>query len=180
MKYLLASAVLCLCAHHLGFAQGQEMPRRSCRECVITKTYHPTSNSTVVLLKLMTVADVTEGKMYFSLATSSRPNDPGTRNVVSLGITFIAKQLIEAKDPMLRAQADDSAINLGRLAHSNTDTEADLKISGYGGLANSADILKLGQSKEVDMSFDGIKFRLTDEHKAAILDFLAYGEGEPQ
>jgi hypothetical protein len=178
MKHLLASAVLCLFAHQLGFSQEQEMPRRSCRECVIAKTYQPASNSNVLLLKLMTVADVTQGNMYFSLATSSRSNDAGFKKVVSLRITFIAKQLVEAKDPILRAQADDSAINFGRLAHSHTDTAADLKISGYGGLANSADVLKLGQGKEVDMTFDGIKFRLTDEHKAAILDFLVYSEGE--
>ena len=176
MKFLIA-LLLCFCGQVVGFAQSQEMPRRNCRECVITKTYQPVTKSTLVLLKPMSVADVSEGKMYFSLATSY--NDSGIRRVVSVGVTFIAKQLIEAKDPALRAQADESAINLGRLAHSRTNTEAGLKISSYDGLADWEDVLKLGQCKRVDIDFDGIKFRLTDEHKAAILDFLAYGEGDP-
>jgi hypothetical protein len=179
MKYLLASAVLCLGVHHVGFAQRLEMPRRSCLECEITKSYDPISKSTVVLLKLMPVADVSEGTMYFSLSSSYAENARGIAKVISLRITFIAKQLIEAKDPVLRAQADDNAINFGRLAHSKTDSETGLKISGYGGLANLADVLKLGHGNKVEMSFDGIKFRLTDEHHAAIIDFLDYSAGDP-
>lgn len=175
MKYLLASAILCLCVHHAGLAQKLEMPRRSCLECEITKSYDPFLKSTVVLLKLMPVAEVKDGTMYFSLASSHRVDPPGIRKVVTFSITFIAKQLIEAKDPVLRAQADNDAINFGRLAHSRTD----LKISSYEGLVPWADVVKIGKSKNVEMSFDGITFKLTDEHQAAIVDFLAYAAGEP-
>ena len=178
MKYLLASAVLCFCTHSVVLAQGQEMPRRSCRECDITKTYQPTSNSTVVLLKLMPVADVTDGKMYISLTTSYGANEASKKSAVSVSITFIAKELIEIEDPVLRAQTDESAINLGRLARS-TDSEGTLKISSYAGFAPRDDVQMLGQSKKVEMSFGGIKFSLTEEHQAAIVDFLAYAAGDP-
>lgn len=177
MKYLLTSAVLCLCTYHVIFAQGQEMPRRTCSECVITKTYQPALNSTVVLLKLMTVAEVTDGEMYFSLSSIYGVNKASTKTV-TISITFIAKQIIEIEDPVLRAQTDGSAINFGRLAHS-TDSDGNLKISSYSGLVPSEDVSMLGQSKKVEMSFGGMKFKLTGEHRAAIVDFLTYAEGDP-
>lgn len=160
-----------------ALAPAQEVLRRACRECVVTKAYDPLIKATRVMLNPMVVADVPGGKMYLSLGTTYAPDKPNFKRVVSVFVTVVAERLVEAKDTELRVQADGDTLDLGRMAQDSTDTEGALKVSGYSGMADLAEVSKLGQAKNVEMSFGGIKFRLTDEHKAAILDFLSYAEG---
>ncbi|HEY8226381.1 MAG TPA: hypothetical protein VIG25_13965 [Pyrinomonadaceae bacterium] len=181
MKILLVPVLLCVCASQSVFAQGVEMPQRSCRECVITKEYDAPKDRTKVLLKQMPVAEVPGGTMYIALGTHYYGGHYKSvyNKVVYVTVTFIAKPLFEAKDTELKALADEKPITFGKLTLSVTDSKRDRKISIYMGMSGREDVLKLGQAKKVRMSLDGIEFQLTDEHRAAILDFLAYGDGDP-
>lgn len=181
MKILFVFAFVCLCAPLATFGQWQyqELPRRTCSECVIVRGYDPAKNRTRLSLKMLPVADVPDGKMYLTLSRNIVEDTAGGPDKIAYaGITFIAKTTVEVKDTEVLMIADGKPISLGRAPLGGTlTTSSNKKVSNYLSVANWESVSKLGLADKLELRFGGMEIKLSDEHRAAIRDFLFYAAG---
>ncbi|MDQ1610306.1 MAG: hypothetical protein QOG00_237 [Pyrinomonadaceae bacterium] len=161
-------------------SQKQEMPRRSCHECKVTKNYDRFKDRTQFTLAPMPVADVVEGKMYLSLAAGYKGQTPaGADKAYVIGITFMAKTAMGANDAELIALIDGKPATFGELALADQNSLGYLHVVSYMKLTEIDLIRKIGLADKVEMRFGGIEFQLTRDQRLAILDLLNDLEGVP-
>ena len=181
MKMLFVLGLMCLCPPPATFPewQWQELPRRTCRECVIVRGYDPVKNRSRLWLKLLPIADVPDGKMYLSLTRDMGEGPAGSpTKVCYVGISVIAKTTLETKHVEVLILADGDPINLGLAALGNTLTNGEKKTSSYLSVTDWDSVSKLGPADKLELHFGGMEIKFDDEHRAAIRDFLAYARGD--
>ena len=180
MTRLLCAFLFCALPVSIAAAQQQELPRRSCRECTITKEYDRRTNQTQITLQPLPVADVPEGKMYLSVVAGFKGQvAQGTDHVYVIALSFIAKSAPNVSDTKLMALVDGKREAFGNLALTGRATGGERQTFTYSKLTDRSLISKLGRAHSVEMRFGGAKFQLTAEQRIALLDFLDDLDGNP-
>ena len=181
MKFLFVLGLMCLCPPPATLAewQWQELPRRTCHECVIVRGYDPVRNRSRLSLKMLPVADVPDGKMYFTLSRDMGEGPAGSPTKMCFAaISVIAKTTFESKQLEVLILADGVPINLGLAPLGGTLTKGEKQTSNYLSVTDWDSVSKLGLADKLELHFGGMEIKFGDEQRAAIRDFLAYARGD--
>jgi hypothetical protein len=177
--FVLAFIGLCLSLGTFADSQFQVLPRLTCRECVIVRGYDSGKNRARVWLKMLPVADLPDGKIYFSLSRDMGESPAGSSPTdhCSAGITALAKTVFETSDVELLILADGKPVSLGMAPLGGTMSTGEKKASNYLSLPDWETLSKLGAADKLELHFGGMKIKFDDEQRAAVRDFLAYAKG---
>lgn len=181
MRMLFVFAFMSLCAPvALGQSLYQELPRRTCRDCVIVREYNPVKDRARLWLKMLPVADLPDGKIHFSLSRDMGGGPAGSSptNFCTAGISVIAKTAFETSDLEVLILADAKPISLGVAPLGGTLSKGEKKTSNYLSITDWESVSKLGAADKLELHFGGKEIKFDDEQRAAVRDFLAYAKGE--
>jgi hypothetical protein len=181
---IIVLAFLCLCTSvtlEQSQSQSQELPRRTCRDCVIVRDYNPVKDKARLWLKMLPVADLPDGKMYFSISRDMGEGPAGSKptDFCTVGISVIAKTAFETNEIEVLILADGKPVSLGTAPLGTTlTTKGEKKSSNFLSVTDWETLSKLGAADKLELHFGGKEIKFDDEQRAAVRDFLAYAQGE--
>lgn len=181
MKKLFVLAFMCLCVPLATLAewQFQELPRRTCRECVIVRGYDSAKNRSRVWLKLLPIADLPNGKMFLSLTRDMGEGPAGKpTNSCNAGISVISDTAFETKEIEVKILADGKAVSLGLAPLGATVTSGKKIICSFLSETDWGNVSKLAGAEKLELHFGGREIKFDEEQFAAIRDFVFYAKGE--
>jgi hypothetical protein len=179
MKFFtLPIALLLLCV--AGRAQSNDgtvvLPARLSYKGKVEKKVDRFTGKTSFTLKGGTVyGTVTSGLSFLAYTSLDENEKEPPFYMFSLAIT--SKQNLRAADPTLYALVDGARKNVGRMIIAADDVVMGFHLVTYSLPISYTELSKLSTAKKVEMKFDDIEFELTDSHRNALLDFLAYSQG---
>lgn len=98
--------------------------------------------------------------------------------IVGVGILALTSNPAEAKDSRLYALVNGEPVVLGEMKLSSRTNEHPLYSVSYSLLLPYDKVSRIAAAEKVEVRFDGIEFELTDDHRNALLDLLAYARGQ--
>lgn len=179
MKRVMRAAVFSIVLVSAVSAQTQEMPRRTCQECKITKEYDRFKDRTHFNLTPMAVAEVADGTMFIWAAGGYKGQKSSVKDKACfIAVTFVTRRAYSASNTELAALIDGKPETFGALTLASRSALTYAQTVTYSRLAKLALVRKIGSAGKVEMRFGGIEFELSRDHRRAILDLLSDLEGE--
>ncbi|HLL13531.1 MAG TPA: hypothetical protein VK388_00500 [Pyrinomonadaceae bacterium] len=178
MKRVIRTAIFFTLVVTAVSGQTQEMPRRTCRECKITKEYDRFKDHTSFNLTPMAVAEVSDGTMFIWVAGGYKGQTASAKNKVCvIAITFVTRRVFSASNTELAALVDGKPETFGALTLSSRSALSYAQTVTYSRLAKVSLVRKIGSAAKVEMRFGGIEFQLSKDQRYAMLDLLSDLEG---
>lgn len=155
------------------------MPRRNCRDCKVTSTHDRFRNKTELTLFPMTVFDGPGGVLSLSLqAEYEGAIQKGYRREFVIALISLTKTFARAGDTELYALVNGEPVSFGKLLPVKQFTDGPFFVVSYANLIDRNTLAKLALAKKVEMRFDTLEFKLSPDQQVAMLDFLAYADGD--